>query len=51
MCEFCVRHGDGKRWYLNAANYAEELLHDLRREKYIEEFLPEEELHTEPVTQ
>ena len=41
MCEFCVRHGDGKRWYLNAANYAEELLHDLRREKYIEEFLPE----------
>lgn len=41
MCEFCVRHGDGKRWYLNAANYADELLRDLRREKYIEEFLPE----------
>jgi ferredoxin len=41
MCEFCVKHGDGKRWYLNAANYAEELLHDLKREKYIEEFLPE----------
>ena len=41
MCEFCVKHGDGKRWYLNAANYAEELLHDLKREKYIEEFLPD----------
>jgi ferredoxin len=41
MCEFCVKHGDGKRWYLNAANYAGELLHDLKREKYVEEFLPE----------
>lgn len=41
MCEFCVRHGDGKRWYLNAANYAEDLLHDMRRVKYIEEFLPD----------
>lgn len=41
MCEFCVRHGDGSRWYLNAANYAVELLHDMKREKYIEEFLPD----------
>jgi NAD-dependent dihydropyrimidine dehydrogenase PreA subunit len=41
MCQFCVSHGDGKRWYLNAANYAEELLRDLRREKYIEDFIPE----------
>ena len=22
MCEFCSQHGDGKRWYLNAENYA-----------------------------
>jgi ferredoxin len=41
MCEFCVKHGDGKRWYLNAANYAEELLYDIRRVRYIEEFVPE----------
>jgi ferredoxin len=41
VCEFCVKHGDGKRWYLNAANYAEELLRDLKRERYIEEFLPD----------
>ena len=41
MCEFCVKHGDGKRWYLEAANYADDLMGDLRREKYIEEFLPE----------
>ncbi len=41
MCEFCVKHGDGKRWYLNAANYADELLRDLRRVRYIEQFLPE----------
>ncbi len=41
MCEFCVKHGDGAKWYLNAANYAEELLHDLRRAKYIEDFIPE----------
>ncbi len=41
MCEFCVSHGDGRRWYLNAANYAEELLHDARRAKYVADFVPE----------
>ncbi len=41
MCEFCVRHGDGKTWYLNASNYAAELLHDVRRAQYIEDFLPD----------
>jgi NAD-dependent dihydropyrimidine dehydrogenase PreA subunit len=40
MCEFCIRHGDGEKWYLNAANYAETLLADLQREKYIADFLP-----------
>jgi len=28
MCEFCHQHGEGKKWYLNAANYAEELYND-----------------------
>lgn len=41
MCEFCVRHGDGEKWYLKAANYAGELLHDARRAKYVEDFIPE----------
>ncbi len=41
MCEFCVKHGDGKRWYLRAANYAEDLLEDIQREKYIKDFFPE----------
>jgi len=41
MCEFCVQHGDGKRWYLKAGNYAHELLHDTRRAKYIEDFIPQ----------
>ena len=40
MCEFCISHGDGEKWYLNAANYAEALLRDVRREKYIEDFMP-----------
>jgi ferredoxin len=39
MCEFCTKHGDGKVWYKNAANYASDLLADIKRRKYIEEFL------------
>ncbi|HEX8948912.1 MAG TPA: 4Fe-4S dicluster-binding protein [Dissulfurispiraceae bacterium] len=39
MCEFCTQHGDGKIWYKNAANYADDLVSDLRRRKYIEDFL------------
>jgi ferredoxin len=27
MCEFCVQHGEGKRWYLQMKNYSRELLH------------------------
>jgi len=39
MCEFCSKHGEGKIWYKNAANYAEDLLSDLNRRNYIETFL------------
>ena len=39
MCEFCTKHGDGKIWYKNAANYANDLLADIRRRRYIEGFL------------
>lgn len=39
MCEFCLKHGEGKKWYLQAANYSEDLLSDLKRRKFIQEFL------------
>ena len=38
MCEFCHQHGEGKKWYLRAENYAEDLLSDLRRSNYIKNF-------------
>jgi Pyruvate/2-oxoacid:ferredoxin oxidoreductase delta subunit len=39
MCEFCHKHGEGKKWYLRAENYSEDLLSDVRRRKYIEDFV------------
>jgi len=27
MCEFCIKHGEGKQWYLQMKNYSSELLH------------------------
>jgi ferredoxin len=39
MCDFCTKHGDGKIWYKNARNYANDLLSDLERRRYIENFL------------
>ena len=41
MCQFCHTHGDGKKWYLNAENYSEELLDNLERRHYFQEFLPQ----------
>jgi NAD-dependent dihydropyrimidine dehydrogenase PreA subunit len=28
MCEFCTAHGEGKKWYLQMKNYADELLYE-----------------------
>ncbi len=39
MCTFCVQHGDGKRWYLNAQNYAADLESDLRRRGFMVGFV------------
>jgi len=39
MCDLCTEHGDGKIWYKNARNYAQDLLSDLERRRYIENFL------------
>lgn len=41
MCEFCTKHGDGRIWFENAANYARDLMADLERRKYVAEFLQE----------
>ena len=27
MCEFCTQHGEGKKWYLQMKNYADELIY------------------------
>ena len=43
MCEFCLKHGEGKKWYLRAKNYSDDLLSDIRRRKFIESFLTETE--------
>ena len=31
MCEFCKEHGEGKKWYLQAKNYSEELFNEERK--------------------
>ena len=28
MCEFCTKHGEGEKWYLQMRNYARELLQE-----------------------
>ncbi|MBU1139103.1 MAG: 4Fe-4S ferredoxin, partial [Proteobacteria bacterium] len=38
MCEFCSEHGDGKVWFKNAENYGKDLMSDLARREYINEF-------------
>ena len=38
MCEFCVKHGEGEKWYLQAKNYSEDMLSDLRRRRFIAHF-------------
>src|SRR5512136_298967 len=43
MCEFCHKHGEGQKWYLRAENYSEDLLSDLRRRRFIDDFFRETE--------
>jgi NAD-dependent dihydropyrimidine dehydrogenase PreA subunit len=43
MCEFCLKHAEGKKWYLQAKNYSEDLLSDLRRRRFIEDFFGHQE--------
>jgi len=39
MCDFCHKHGDGKKWYLQARNYSADLLSDVRRQGIIRDVL------------
>lgn len=39
MCQFCVEHGEGKRWYLQAKNYSADLNSDLERRAYVVDFI------------
>lgn len=49
MCEFCHKHGEGEKWYLRSQNYSQDLLSDLRRRKFTEDFFshPEKLLEEE----
>ena len=38
MCEFCVKHGGGRKWYLAMENYSRELLHQDGRIGYMSYF-------------
>lgn len=38
MCEFCIKHGEGKKWYLNVKNYSQDLLSDIKRKTFIKNF-------------
>lgn len=38
MCEFCIKHGEGKTWYLNVKNYSNDLLSDIKRRKLVKGF-------------
>lgn len=49
MCEFCLKHGEGEKWYLQAKNYSEDMLSDLRRLKFLEEFAHPEALQRQMV--
>lgn len=31
MCEFCMAHGEGKKWYLQAKHYSDELVNEERK--------------------
>lgn len=38
MCEFCVKHGEGKKWYLRAENYSLEVAGKINAIKTVESF-------------
>ncbi len=39
MCEFCIQHGEGKKWYLLMRNYSEELFRQNKSDEFMQDFL------------
>jgi len=39
MCEFCVQHGEGKKWYENMHNYSEEVFLEVNSYEKMGDFL------------
>lgn len=39
MCEFCIKHGNGKKWYLAMENYSRELLYQDDRIEHMSYFV------------
>jgi len=37
MCKWCMKHGAGGKWYMNAKNYSDELAKELDVDSYLEE--------------
>ena len=37
MCEWCMKHGAGGKWYMNAKNYSNELADELNLKEYLNE--------------
>jgi NAD-dependent dihydropyrimidine dehydrogenase PreA subunit len=48
MCEFCVQHGEGKKWYLAMENYSRDLLEQNGRIEYAADFLNSFHVRTPP---
>lgn len=39
MCEFCIKHGEGKKWYEVMKHYSADFAADPRRVRYIQKFV------------
>ena len=39
MCEFCTKHGEGKKWYENITNYTKEMFLQVNSEKHFKKYL------------
>lgn len=39
MCEFCIQHGEGKKWYENMTNYSREIFLQVNSEERFRKFL------------
>ncbi len=39
MCEFCIQHGEGKKWYENMNNYSREVFFQVNSEKKFKKYL------------